>query len=142
MKQKAYTRRGFIQAFSLPFFIPAVNVYANTPDIVKLADLLKKPDPLTWVFTGDSVTQGAHHTYGGRCYPEIIAERIRWELRRIADIVINSGVNGTNTKYLLGGFDVLINSDIGTICIDSNSTMQAIILVMLSIDKLVLPYPV
>lgn len=105
MEQKAYTRRDFLQAFSLPLFIPGVNVHAGTPDIVKLAALLKKPDPLTWVFTGDSVTQGAHHTYGDRCYPEIIAERIRWELRRITDIVINSGVNGTNTKYLLDSFE-------------------------------------
>lgn len=75
------------------------------PDPERLSARLKEGEPMTWVFAGDSVTQGAHHTYGGRCYPEIIAERVRWELRRVSDVVINSGVNGTNTKYLLENFE-------------------------------------
>lgn len=105
MELKTFSRRSFIQAFSLPLFVPVANSISNIPDLAKLVLLLKEPQPVTWVFTGDSVTQGAHHTYNSRCYPEIISERVRWELRRISDIVINSGVNGTNTKYLLDNFD-------------------------------------
>src|SRR5690606_38247665 len=105
METKQLSRRNFIQAFSLPLFIQCTTAISNIPDFEKLTKLLKDSQPVTWVFTGDSITQGAHHTYNGRCYPEIISERMRWELRRIFDIMINSGVNGTNTKYLLDNFD-------------------------------------
>lgn len=109
MKLKAFSRRRFIQAFSLPYFLSGTGDMAIVPDQERLAAILKESQPLTWVFAGDSVTQGAHHTYNGRCYPEIITERVRWEMRRISDVVINSGVNGTNTKYLLDNFEWYVN---------------------------------
>ncbi|MFF2653934.1 SGNH/GDSL hydrolase family protein [Streptomyces sp. NPDC058045] len=65
-----------------------------TPTGWTAGSLLAQPDPVTWVFTGDSVTQGARHTNGWRDYTELFAERWRWELGRGRDTVINTGVSG------------------------------------------------
>lgn len=56
--------------------------------------LLAEGKPLIWVFTGDSITHGALHTFGWRSYVEHFAERVRWELRRMNDVVINTGISG------------------------------------------------
>jgi acyl-CoA thioesterase-1 len=81
---------------------------AETPpadgfDAVKA--LLAGKRPLTWVFTGDSITHGALHTLGWRSYPEHFAERVRWELRRMRDVVINTGISGDRTGGLLADLD-------------------------------------
>jgi len=70
-----------------------------------LADLLSSKEPLTWVFTGDSITHGAAHTYGGRSYSEHFAERLRWEMRRSRDIVINTGISGDRLPRMLADID-------------------------------------
>ncbi len=57
--------------------------------------------PATWVFTGDSITHGALYTEGRRSFVEHFAERVRWELRRFDDVVINTGVCGERTGGLL-----------------------------------------
>ncbi len=72
-------------------------------DADRLREVLAGP-PVTWVFLGDSITQGVHHTYGRRGYVEHFAERVRGELDRRADAVINSGVSGTTTEDLLPEF--------------------------------------
>jgi lysophospholipase L1-like esterase len=74
-------------------------------DLERLTDLIKQKNPMIWVFTGDSITQGAKHTHGYRSYPEIFGERIRWEMGRYRDIVINSGISGNTTQDILGDFD-------------------------------------
>ena len=58
-----------------------------------------------WVFTGDSITHGALHTKGWRSYPEHFAERVRWELKRMRDIVVNTGVSGDRAQGLLPDLD-------------------------------------
>jgi len=63
-------------------------------DLQKVQARLAGKDPITWVFTGDSITHGALHTLGWRSYPEHFAERVRWELRRMRDVVINTGISG------------------------------------------------
>jgi lysophospholipase L1-like esterase len=67
--------------------------------------LADKSHPLTWVFTGDSITHGAKHTHGSRTYVEHFAERVRWELGRGQDIVINSGISGDKADGILRTFD-------------------------------------
>ena len=62
--------------------------------MAELAALLQTPEPLRWVFTGDSITHGAGHLHGERHYVELIAERIRWELLRTRDHVLNTGISG------------------------------------------------
>ncbi|MFO0901475.1 MAG: SGNH/GDSL hydrolase family protein [Pirellulales bacterium] len=69
-----------------------------------LQKLLKSPTPATWILTGDSITHGALHTLGWRSYPEHFAERVRWELRRVKDVVINTGISGNRTGDLLADF--------------------------------------
>lgn len=66
-----------------------------------VARLLRGDSPATWVFTGDSITHGALFTEGWRSFVEHFAERVRWELRRFDDVVINTGVCGENTGGLL-----------------------------------------
>ena len=61
----------------------------------------KASAPWTWVFYGDSITHGAAHTHGFRAFPEIFAERVRWEMRFLYDAVINTGISGQTTVQLL-----------------------------------------
>ncbi len=75
------------------------------PDQERIAGFLKGKDSLIWLFTGDSITQGAKHTHGYRSYPEIFSERIRWEMGRVRDIVINTGISGNTARVILNDFD-------------------------------------
>ena len=72
-------------------------------DADRLKEILAGP-PVTWVFLGDSITQGVRHTHGRRGYVEHFAERVRGELGRRSDAVVNSGVSGTTTEDLLPEF--------------------------------------
>lgn len=71
----------------------------------RIKTLLHQPEPRKWLFYGDSITHGARHTYGHRDYVELFTERLRFELGRTMDIVINSAISGDNTRGLLQGFD-------------------------------------
>lgn len=64
--------------------------------------------PLTWVFAGDSITQGIVHTHGQRGWVEILAEHIRWSMGRLDDVVINTGMSGWTAPMVLERFDHLI----------------------------------
>ncbi|MFD5417515.1 SGNH/GDSL hydrolase family protein [Streptomyces sp. NPDC127069] len=64
--------------------------------------------PMTWVAAGDSITQAVLHTHGARGWVEHLQERIRWELDRLTDIVVNSGVSGWRAVDVLGSYDHLI----------------------------------
>lgn len=66
------------------------------------------PSRATWVFTGDSITQGVYHTHGFRSWVELVSERIRWELGRVQDIVINSGVSAWTTHEINADFEYLV----------------------------------
>lgn len=73
--------------------------------IAGIKALLTGKEPVCWLFTGDSITHGALHTFGWRSYPEHFAERVRWELKRVRDIVINTGISGDRTGGLLNDLD-------------------------------------
>jgi lysophospholipase L1-like esterase len=72
-------------------------------DTDRLKQILTGP-PVTWVFLGDSITQGVTHTHGWRNYVEHFAERVRGELGRRGDAIVNSGVAGATTEDLLPEF--------------------------------------
>ena len=55
---------------------------------------LEAEKPVKWLFTGDSITHGACHTYGHRDYVQLFEERIRYELGRRRDVVIRTAVSG------------------------------------------------
>ena len=71
-------------------------------DIQRITAMLAdKERGITWVFIGGSITQGARHTLGSRSYPEHFAERVRWEMSRYQDVVINTGVTNDTTDGAL-----------------------------------------
>lgn len=130
---KHLSRRSFFKktiCFSaIPLaYSPVPSLYSFTPtkglrDIESITNMLKQKDPLIWLFTGDSITHGAKHTHGYRSYPEIFAERIRWEMRRVRDIVINTGISGNTTQNILNDFDWRIsqfNPDVVSLMIGTN----------------------
>lgn len=59
-----------------------------------IQNLLVRESPVKWLFTGDSITAGALHTFGWRDYVELFTERVRFELSRSRDVVIKTAVNG------------------------------------------------
>jgi lysophospholipase L1-like esterase len=71
----------------------------------RVRKLIKSKEPVKWLFYGDSITHGALHTFGSRDYVELFAERVRFELARTMDIVINTAISGNDTRQLLAGFD-------------------------------------
>lgn len=73
-----------------------------------LADLLASGRPLTWVFAGDSITQGVVHTHGSRCWAEHVTERIRWDCGRPLDVCINTGIAGWTAPGVWRHFEHLI----------------------------------
>jgi len=81
----------------------------STDDLRALKSRLEDRNPTVWLFTGDSITQGAKHTHGWRSYPEVFAERIRWELGRVRDVVINTAVSGNTTADLLSDWRWRVN---------------------------------
>ena len=77
-----------------------------SPDLSLLQGKLAQADqPLLWVITGDSITQGAKWLGRERAYPEILQERVRWELKRRRDLFINSAISGEKTVGLLADFE-------------------------------------
>lgn len=84
---------------------PALRGNADN-DLKKIKEwIANKEKPLKWIFTGDSITQGAKHTLGYRSYPEIFSEHIRFEMNRGRDIVINTAISGNATTDILNDFD-------------------------------------
>jgi acyl-CoA thioesterase I len=74
-------------------------------DQERIQVILKDSKPHVWVFTGDSITHGAKHTAGWRSYSEIFEERLRWELARTRDWVINTGISSQTTASILNDFE-------------------------------------
>jgi len=68
----------------------------------RIRHLLDAPDPVVWLFTGDSVTQGGRHLHGWRSYPELFGERVRIELGRTRDVVVNTAVGGWQVGDVAG----------------------------------------
>ncbi|MGW7327658.1 SGNH/GDSL hydrolase family protein [Streptomyces sp. NPDC054840] len=64
--------------------------------------------PMTWVATGDSITQAALHTHGARGWVEHLHERVRWQLGRLTDVVVNTGVCAWGAVDVLAAHDRLI----------------------------------
>jgi lysophospholipase L1-like esterase len=91
--------------------------------------LTQETQPLTWVFTGDSITHGALYTEGHRSFAEHFAERIRWELRRFQDVVINTGICGERSEGLLANLDSRVTRfrpDVALILIGMNDCLAGV----------------
>ena len=94
----------------------------------EIKQLLKSETPVKWLFYGDSITHGALHTFGRRDYVELFAERLRFELARTMDVVINTAISGHTTRLLLDGFEWRIaqfKPDVVVIMIGMNDSSDA-----------------
>ena len=99
-------RRNFLGAMGAAT-IAASTIQGNIQNDIfqPIKNLIAGKQPLIWVFTGDSITHGALHTFGSRGYVEHFAERIRWEMRRMNDFVINTGISGDTLKGISANAD-------------------------------------
>lgn len=89
-------------------------------------DLSALPDGATWVFTGDSITHGVVHTHGERSWVEHVHERLRWELGRLRDVVVNTGVSGWTAPQVLGEVEHLVtrfDPDVLSISLGTNDAL-------------------
>lgn len=77
----------------------------SAKDKAEIKKILEGRESVNWVFTGNSITQGAKHTHGMRSFPEIFAERIRWEMHRTSDFIINTAFSGNTTEDIIKNFD-------------------------------------
>ncbi len=113
-----FTRRSFVEKILAVSTLPALvstgargaafsgsGNRSEAEDLKAIQRLLAGKEPLKWVFAGDSITQGAKHTFGYRSYPEIFAERVRWELRRVRDLIINSAISGNTSADILNDYE-------------------------------------
>ena len=71
----------------------------------RVRSLLASKTPVKWLFYGDSITHGALHTFGQRDYTQLFTERVRYEMGRCNDLILNSAISGNSTEHLLSGFD-------------------------------------
>jgi len=89
--------------------------------------VIELPDrAMTWAMTGDSITQAVLHTHGARGWVEHVHERIRWQLGRLTDIVINSGVSASYAPDILAAYDHLIGRftpDVVSISLGTNDAL-------------------
>lgn len=67
----------------------------------KARAILESTRPATWVFTGDTVVQGAGQTGAGRTFSEHFGDHLRNKLRRLLDVVVNTGVPNSRAENFL-----------------------------------------
>ena len=94
-----------------------------TDDRATLRGLLASGAPVTWVCTGDSITQGLIHTRGARNYVDHLHELIRGDAGRVQDAVLNTAITGWRADLILGDFDRRVahwRPDVVTLMIGTN----------------------
>lgn len=79
-------------------------VLPGTPQ-EELARRLARPEPMDWLFMGDSITHGALHTTGYDSLPQILEKYIREEWNRPDDHFINTGVSGATTDFHMNHYE-------------------------------------
>lgn len=93
----------------------------------RLSAALAAATPLTWVLTGDSITQGVFHTHGARSWAEHLHERVRCELGRPRDVLINTGIAGWTAPQVLRDYDHLVARfapDVVSIALGMNDSLD------------------
>ena len=67
--------------------------------------VLEGTRPATWVFTGDTIVQGGGQIGAGRTFSEQFGDRLRNKLRRLLDVIVNTGVPNSRCENFLKTFD-------------------------------------
>ena len=87
------------------------------------------PGMIKWLFYGDSITHGLKYTYGARTFPQHFEERVRGELKRRKDVVINTAISGNTTRDLVKGFNDRVlpyNPDVVILMIGMNDAIEGL----------------
>ncbi|MCX7418246.1 MAG: GDSL-type esterase/lipase family protein [Planctomycetia bacterium] len=71
----------------------------------RVRKVLESTRPATWVFSGDTIVQGGSQTGAGRTFSEHFADHARNKLRRLLDVVINTGVPNSRCENFLKTID-------------------------------------
>ncbi len=71
------------------------------PNFKTVKRLLDGDKPVTWMFAGESSASAADLAQGRRSFTDHFSERIRTELGRMLDVIINTGNTGETAKSLL-----------------------------------------
>jgi lysophospholipase L1-like esterase len=71
------------------------------PNFKTVKRLLDAEKPVTWMFAGESSASAADLAQGRRSFTDHFSERIRTELGRMLDVIINTGNTGETAKSLL-----------------------------------------
>lgn len=83
-------------------------------------------EPMTWVMSGDSITQATVYTHGARGWAEHVRERICGQMKRLHDVVINTGVSGWRAADVLAAYDRLIGRfapDVLSVALGTNDAL-------------------
>lgn len=67
--------------------------------------VLEGTRPATWVFTGDTIVQGGGQTGAGRTFSEQFGDLLKNKLRRLLDVIVNTGVPNSRCENFLKTFD-------------------------------------
>ena len=95
---------------SLPFTYRKIIVDTTANyEKMRIKSLIESSNQINWVFIGNSITQGAKHTHGMRPYSEIFSERIRWEMQRSYDFILNTAISGQTTQDLINDFEIRVS---------------------------------
>jgi lysophospholipase L1-like esterase len=71
------------------------------PNFKTVKRLLDGEKPVTWMFAGESSASAADLTQGRRSFTDHFSERLRTELGRMLDVIINTSNTGETAKGLL-----------------------------------------
>lgn len=71
----------------------------------KAGAILESSRPATWVFSGDTIVQGAGQTGAGRTFSEHFGDHLRFKMRRLLDVVVNTGVPNSRAENFLKSID-------------------------------------
>lgn len=78
---------------------------AGMSTLKRIQHMLAGGEPLTWMFAGDNVTRLTRAEKGKRSFSEQFAERVRFEMKRAQDVVIDAGIQGATTEQVLKDFE-------------------------------------
>ncbi len=95
------------------------------PGLQLIRNRMESSAPMKWLFTGDSITHGALHTWGQRDYVEHFAERLRYEMGRPRDMVITTAISGWSTQAIRDDIDwniLQFDADVVSIMIGMNDS--------------------
>lgn len=96
-------------------------------DINSFTSLIKKEKNLTWLFMGESITQGAFWTFGHNSISQELSRYFNLSDVREKDIIINTAVSGATTESTIENFEKRLNMykpDITSVMLGANDALN------------------